>query len=296
MTPSHDAAVLQPGPYAAAHLRDPQARTLALPEVDSAGGAADPLLTQDLIYTLESLLTQAGEASTPSVLKQRLAGLVGSHFPAALAARALALAERYVDLRVALGQLRAPQGLDAVRGLRQALQARQAIRRQFFDGDEYAALFAREDELNRHTLARLEAAHDARWSPAQRAKAMQATDDGLPRERVAQRNTATEHLAVASQTAAFDAQNADIYQRHAARSARYGEAAAHALARLDREEQHWQQRLTLYARARAAPDNDGTLLQQLCQQLFSPQEMQRVDAALALRALQAEAAAPQPPR
>ena len=106
-------------------------------------------------------------------------------------------------------------------------------------------------------------------------------------ERRAERNAATEHLAAAAQTAAFNTQNADDYTRHAARSAQYGEAAAHALARLDREEQHWQQRLDQYSQARAQQGDGAAALQQLRQQLFSADEQPRVDAALALRKLQA---------
>ena len=63
--------------------------------------------------------------------------------------------------------------------------------------------------------------------------------------------------------------------------------AGQALARLDREEQHWQQRLDQYSQARAQQGDGTAALQQLRQQLFSADEQQRVDAALALRKLQA---------
>jgi len=49
----------------------------------------DPLLVHGLRDTLEALLTEALEdgATDPAALKQRLAALVGKHFPAALATR-----------------------------------------------------------------------------------------------------------------------------------------------------------------------------------------------------------------
>lgn len=254
----------------------------------SIDSTTDSLLVDGLRNTLEALLLEAGDASDPAALKQRLASLVGKHFPAALATRALALAERYVDYRVALGQLRAPRDLNDPRALRDAMDARHKVRVQFFDGAEYDALFAREAELDRYTLARLEVAHNPQLTPEQRSQALQQAERELSPERRAERNAATEHLAAAAQTAAFNTQNADDYTRHAARSAQYGEAAAHALARLDREEQHWQQRLDQYSQARAQ-QGDGAALQQLRQQLFSSEEQQRVDAALALRKLQATA-------
>jgi len=249
---------------------------------------SDPLLVQGLRDTLEALLMEAGDVSDPAALKQRLAALVGQHFPAALAARALALAERYVDYRVALGQLQSPtatQDLTDPRALRDAMQARDKVRLQFFDGAEYDALFAREAELDRYTLARLEIARNTRLSPEQRAQALQAADSELPPERRAERAASTEHMVAAAQTAAFNAQNASDLTRHQARSAQYGEAAAHALAQLDRDEQHWQQRLDQYSQARSQQGDQSAAAQQLRQQLFSSEEQQRLDAALALRRL-----------
>ena len=249
-------------------------------------GPADPLLVHGLRDTLEALLMEAGDASDPATLKQRLAALINQHFPAALATRALALAERYVDYRVALGSLRAPQDLTDPRALRDALEARHKVRLQFFDDAEYDALFAREADLDRYTLARLEIERNTQLSPEQRAQALQAADNELSTERRAERSAATAHMAAAAQTAAFNASNTDERSRYATRSAQYGPAAAQAMAQLDRDEQHWNQRLDQYSQARTQ-QGEGPGLQQLRQQLFSPEEQQRIDAALALRQLNA---------
>ena len=256
----------------------------------TTGHSADPLLVHGLRDTLEALLLEARaeDAGNPAALKQRLAALVGQHFPAELATRALALAERYVDYRVALGQLRTPQDLNDPAALRESLQARHRVRQQFFDGPEYEALFAREADLDRYTLARLEIAHNPGLTAEQRAQALRDAENELPQERRTERAEATIHIDAAAQTAAFNAQNTDERTRHAARSARYGETAAHNMARLDREEQHWQQRLAQYDQARAQ-QGDGPGLQQLRQQLFSEEEQPRIEAALALRKLQAAA-------
>ena len=257
----------------------------------TTGHSADPLLVHGLRDTLEALLLEARaeDAGNPAALKQRLAALVGQHFPAELATRALALAERYVDYRVALGQLRTPQDLNDPAALRESLQARHRVRQQFFDGPEYEALFAREADLDRYTLARLEIERNIQLSPEQRAQALQAADNELSAGRRAERSAATEHMAAAAQTAAFNASNADERTRYAARSAQYGPAAAQAMAQLDWEEQHWNQRLDQYSQARTQ-QGEGPGLQQLRQQLFSPEEQQRMDAALALRRLNAGSA------
>lgn len=262
----------------------------ALTAASSAAGGADPLLVHGLRHTLEALIAEAGDASDPDALKQRLAQLVGQRFPAALATRALALAERYVDYRVALGAVTPPRDPSDPRALRDAIEARQKVRQQHFQDDEYDALFAQEAELDRYTLARLEIARNTQLSPQERASALRAAESELAPERRAERAAATAHLDAAAQTAAFNAQGVGDVQRHVARSAQYGEQAAHALAQLDREEQHWQSRLDELTQARARQGEAAA--QALRQQLFSAEELQRVDAALALRALQATAPRP----
>lgn len=256
-------------------------RTTVRAAAAHAGG--DPLLAPGLRDTLEALLHAAGDAPDPEALKQRLDALVGQHFPPALATRALALARRYVDYRVALGRLKAPADLTDPRALHDAMEARRTVRLQYFDGDEYDALFAREAELDQHMLARLEIERNSALTAEQKRTALQDAEAGLSTEQRAQRAEAVAHVGVAEQTAAFNAQAVDERTRHAQRSAQYGEEAAQRLAQLDRQEQDWQSRLDQYQRARdAAPD--PARLQQLRGELFSPQEQLRIDAALALRA------------
>ena len=111
---------------------------------------------------------------------------------------------------------------------------------------------------------------------------MRAAEAALPEPLRAARQASVAHLAAADQTADLNARHADDATRHAERSARYGEAAAQALARRDEEDRQWQRRLDQYQQARAAT-GEGPALQQLRQQLFTPEERLRVDAALALR-------------
>ena len=89
-------------------------------------GAAgnDPLLTPGLRDAIEAMLHDAGEAGSPDALKLRLEALVGQHFAPELTTRALALTRRYVDYRVALGQLRPPADPLDPHAMRQALEQR----------------------------------------------------------------------------------------------------------------------------------------------------------------------------
>lgn len=248
-----------------------------------AAAGADPLLQPGLRDAIEALLHAAGDADDPQSLKQRLEGLVGQHFPPELATRALALAHRYVDYRVALGQLRAPTDLSDPRTLRDALEARQKVRLQYFDGDEYDALFAQEMTLDQSLLARLEIERNNALTPEQKRRALQAAEEILDPAQRAQRAEAVVHVGVAQQTATFNAQGVDDATRQALRTAQHGAEAAQRLARLDQEERDWNARLDQYQQARSSAQDAGRL-QQLRAQLFSPEEQLRIDAALALRA------------
>lgn len=276
-----------PPPHtAAAHAALPASPFGAMPAgVRAAAETApgpDTLLQPGLRDALEALLLDAGEAPTPQALKERLAPLIARHFTPAQAARALELAGRYVDYRVALGTLAAPADMADPDTLGNALQARRALRQRYFDGAEYSALFQEGDALDTFTLARLQALHNADLSAAQRQAALQRAEAALPEAERTARAAATQQLAVAAQTATFDAQGLDDQARYAARRAQYGDAAAQALARLDGEERDWQARLSQYAQAQSG-NTTPQALATLRQQLFTPQEQLRLDAALALR-------------
>jgi lipase chaperone LimK len=247
--------------------------------------AGDPFLTRGLRQTLEEMLLEAtagGDIGDPASLKKRLAALLPRYFPAEHAARAAALAERYVDYRVALGALKPPADPNDPRALRAALEARQQVRERYFNTEEYGALFAQEAQLDRFTLARIEIERHSGLSPAQKQAALQDAERELSDEQRAQRANAVAHVAVAAQTAVFDAQGTSDSERYAQRRAQHGDAAAQQLAQLDREERDWQARLNDYAGAKASHASPEQL-QQLRQQLFSAQEQLRIEAALAAR-------------
>ena len=150
---------------------------------------ADVFLKDDLRFRFEAMLLEAGEATSPSALKMRLAALLSGHFVAGDRARALALLDRYVDYRVALGEIKGPADASDPRGLRVALEARQRLREKHFDSDEYSALFADEEELDRFTLARLEIERNPALTPAQQQAALRQAESG-PARRIAMRSDA----------------------------------------------------------------------------------------------------------
>ncbi len=243
---------------------------------------ADPLLTPGLRDAIEALLHAAGEAPDPETLKQRIAALANQHFAPELVTRALALAGRYVDYRVALGQLKPPADASDPRALRVAAEQRRTLRLRYFDGDEYDALFGQEQLLDDYTLARLEIERNNALDAAQKRRALADAEAQLPPALRTARAESVAHVATAQQTAAYDAQGVDDATRFAQRAATHGTEAAERLARLDQEERAWNARLDQYQQA-LHQGQEAARLQQLRHQLFSPEEQLRIDAALALR-------------
>ena len=246
---------------------------------------ADPLLGADLRQHIEALLLEAsalGDTSDPAVIRKRAASLVARHFPADQAVRAAALVERYIDYRVALGNIRPPTDPGDPRALRSAIKARDRVRSNYFAPEENEALFARDAELDRYTLARLEIERNSALDKSQKETALREAESGLSAEQRAQRADATSHLVVAEQTAAFDAGGISEQPRYAQRQAAHGDAAARNLAQLDREERDWQSRLGDYDAARKSGASEQDL-QRVRTRLFSESEQLRLPGALTAR-------------
>ena len=257
--------------------------------VGAGESSPQALLTPGLRDALEALLHAAGPANDPQALKAKLGALVAQHFPPALAHSALALARRYVDYRVALGQLKPPSDPLDPDALRAAMAQLRTLQLQHFSAEEYDALFGTQLQLDQYTLARMDIERQPHLSTAQRQQALAEAEALLPPAARADRAAAIAHMDAARQTAAFDAQGIDDATRLAQRSALYGTEAAERMARLDHEERGWHARLEQYRQAQAQGLDDGGL-QQLRGKLFTPQEQLRIDAALALRAQQGEPA------
>ncbi len=265
----------------------PASRTLQ-PLVASGTQAAfvDSLLGSNLRHQIEALLLEAnamGDTSDPAVIRKRAASLVTRHFPADQAVRAAALVERYIDYRVALVDIRPPTDPSDPRALRSAIEARDRVRSNYFAAEENEALFARDTELDRYTLARLEIERNNALSKSQKEAALREAEAGLSAAHRAQRADATSYLGVAEQTAAFDTGGTSDQARYAQRQATHGDAAARNLAQLDREERDWQTRLGDYDAARKSGASEQEL-QRVRGLLFSEPEQLRLPGALTARA------------
>ncbi len=240
-------------------------------------------VVEDLIG---DVLGNGSVRNDPHGFRARLAARAKAHFPPELADSAIAFLNRYVNYLESLDALNLSSAKNDLASLRSLYEARSALRKSFFAPEEYEALFARDDRLDRYTIARMEIEANTKLDAREREQALAAAASELTPDGRAERASWQLHLTALNQTALFDAKQTGDEERFAARKAEHGEAAAQRLAELDRSEREWQSRLAQYEQAERAT-RDGTMtdtqLTALQDRMFNAQEQPRLEAALALR-------------
>lgn len=246
----------------------------------------DALLTGDLIALFDKVLAEA-QADSKATLMARAPALLAKYLREDWRVRALGLLERYVDMQEALQALQPPTPGDPA-FLRRSLQAREALRRQYFAPEEVEGLFGEQIRQDNFMADKMELLANSKLTPEQRAAALAQSEQAwLSPEQRAVRKDAVAHVDVMRQTEALDARGASPQERFAARSEAYGYEVARGLATLDQETREWNARLDRYANASEAEQA------QLRDTLFNDTERMRLSGALAMRA---SAAASKPAR
>lgn len=247
--------------------------------------APDALLTSDLVSIFDKVLAEA-QADSKATLMARAPALLAKYLREDWRVRALGLLERYVDLQEAMQAMQPPTPGDAAY-LRRSLQAREALRRQYFAPEEIEGLFGDQIRQDNFMADKLELLANTALTPEQRAAALAKSEQAWlsPEQREVRRESVA-HLDVMRQTEALDARGASPQERFAARSEAYGYEVARGLATLDQETQEWNARLDRYANASEAEQA------QLRETLFNDTERLRLIGALAMRS----AAASKPAR
>jgi lipase chaperone LimK len=248
------------------------------------------LHTPALHRTIEDLIGDVlGSGSIrddPHGFRERLAARARKHFGADLGEHAAAFLNRYVSYLESLDALNLGAAKNDVAALRSLFDARKALRQSFFAAEEYEALFAREDRLDRYTIARMEVETNSKLTADERTQALAlAAKEFTPEERAERANSQLQ-ITAQMQTASFDAKSVSDEERFAARKAQFGEAAAERLAELDRSEREWQSRLAQYEQVQRDAKNGSINNEQLAatrDRMFTAQEQLRLEASLALR-------------
>ncbi len=226
----------------------------------------------------EHFLSAEGEESLAAVRARVVAG-ARARLPAAAAGEVEALFDRYLHYRDAGRGLRQGEGLAP----EQAFARIAALRKETLGEEAAAALFADSAPLDALAVARLALAGDQSLTGAERASREAALESGLPPALRAARLLATEPLRLDAEEAAMRGAGASADELAAAREQTSGREAAQRLAELDRARAQWQERLSDFARRRAALEQEEPVqsareerLHQLLAELFSPREQLRV--------------------
>ena len=245
-----------------------------------------PALASVIDDLIGDALGQRSMRDDPHAFRARLGERVRQRFAPAVADAAMKFVLRYVGYLESLDAMHLRPPANDLTALRATYEARRSLRLGLFSPEEYAALFAADDRLDRYTMARLDLDANPLRTSADRATALAAAERELTASEREERARWQQPLSLQSQTSAFDARNASDAERFAARAAEHGEAVAQRLAALDQAERDWAYRLGQYELA-LNEHRSGTLgseaLAATRNRLFNERELLRLDAALSLR-------------
>lgn len=201
--------------------------------------------TLGLRRLFDYFLSAMGEVDLPAI-RAMLRTHVQAQQPSSVVDAVLALFDRYVDYQRARALPAAATDTAA------QFAADKALRRQFFDADTALAFFGEEETYTEFTLTRLAAQRDTSLSESERVLIIEDAMAALtPAQRASMRES-SDVLQAEAQSQQFEAQGIDADARFAARSAQYGQTAAHNLALLDQQRMQWNQQLATYQTARDA--------------------------------------------
>ncbi len=269
-----------------AHSPNSTWRLHAKPQVAPSALLQTPSFARTIEDLIGDVLSSSNLRDDPHGFRARLAERVRKQFAPELAEQAIAFVNRYLNYLESLDALNLPSQAQDVAALRNVFETRKALRQSFFSTEEYEVLFARDDRLDRYTIARFEIQADMKLTPAEKTEALNAVANELTLEERQERANTQAHLALQRQTEVFDKKQTSDEERFATRAAEHGEAAAQRLAELDRLQRDWDARLAQYESALNAHRN-GTLandaLAATRDRLFNEREQLRLEAALSLR-------------
>ncbi|TNE77182.1 MAG: hypothetical protein EP339_06505 [Gammaproteobacteria bacterium] len=225
------------------------------------------------------------------VVIQRLHAALDQRLDEPAKSQAVALLERYIDYRMAVGELQESlpggvtlDGLD-LGALRQRQAELDALQQTYFESAEQAAFFGRDQQLDDYTLARLEIQQNDALSAEQRQQQLQLLEQQLPVADRQARKRATINADVYQQTNRLKAEGASSTDLYQLRAQSLGEAAALQLAQLDVQQNEWKNRLEGYREEKArilasglSPEDRNNAITTLRSTRFSGPEQLRVRA------------------
>lgn len=210
----------------------------------------------------EFYLSSIGEEPLEQIL-HRIQSELGSQLQSPALEQALSLLKRYVDYKIELASITqetphllsdSNSDIDNIKHQKSQLSA---LRARYFDPTEYQQFFEQEERYDDFMIRHLEIVQDQTLDEETKMQNIEALEQSLPeevryvRQKVSLHGNVYEH---AEKLKSEGASNEEIFQ---IREQSLGTEAAKALAKLDKDREHWQQRLSHYAQKRDAIIDSG---------------------------------------
>lgn len=249
----------------------------------------------DLLILFDFYLSALGEEPLDRLLS-RIQQTLGDQLEGHALAQAQDLLQRYVDYRLALGDIEGSaipatsNNMAPVSTLRERFQHMTALRQELFSQAESDAFFQLDNVQDEYMLDRLTIEQDPYLNDQQRQQAIASLDHTLPEEIRAVRQRVTRDAELYAITESMQRAGAGEDEIYRVRAESLGHTAAADLEALDYQRQKWNQRLSDYAWERDAIRSESglsgadreTALNALIEDRFTELEGKRV------RALDAE--------
>lgn len=243
-------------------------------------GNGDLLPTPALRALFEYYLAALGEETLAQLVTRIENALAALPQPARDQARETLA--RYLDYKLAVGELEAGVGDGTDAGPEARLVQIRNLRRQYLDAATAEAFFAADEAVDRFQLERRRILADASLDPGQRQARVAAAEAALPEPLLEARREAGrfQDYQRAREQLADDPAALAAY-----REARFGADGARALARVEQEQADWDRRWQAYREAvtrlevagLAAPEHEAAI-RRLRQEHFSGSERLRAEA------------------
>lgn len=211
----------------------------------------------DLLILFDFYLSALGEEPL-DLLLSRIRQTLGDQLEGHALAQAQDLLQRYVDYRMALGDIEGSatpatsDGMASVSTLRERFQQVTALRQELFSQAESDAFFQLDNVQDEYMLDRLAIEQDPYLNDQQRQQAIASLDQTLPEELRAVRQRVTRDAELYAITDSMQRAGAGADEIYRVRAESLGHTAAANLEALDHQRQEWNQRLSDYARERDA--------------------------------------------
>ncbi len=240
----------------------------------------------DLRRLFEHFLSLSGEFSDGEIRRLLQLHVVDAH-GAAVADEVITMFDRYLGMRNAAAAL-PPETDIAAR-----FEALRQLRREWLGNAAAEAMFGADEAHTAYTLERMAVLEDPELRAEERAIRLAELDESRPQAAQEGQQSALSALLAEEQTRQLDALGIDDAERHAERSALWGEDAADRLATLDQERAQWDRRLADYVRQRDQLANDARLdttaraaaIEALRRRSFADNERVRVESLEAVSAM-----------